>query len=445
MDIRPRAGFVAYKLSHDDFPGGTPIGTWSLAWSLLVSLGLGLLIGLERGWSARDQPEGSRVAGLRTFGLLGLLGGIAGVMVTATGPIVPALLVSGAVATLVIGYAREIRDGDWVGATSLIAGLVTLGIGYLATTGQTVMAAAIAATVALILATKKQLHGLLDRLSEADLRATIRFVIIAAVILPLLPDGRYGPYDAWNPRQIWLVVVLVSGFSFAGYVADRAFGRSRGTLATAAIGGLYSSTAVTAALSARLRSGSGGDFLLSAGIAVASTLMFCRVLALTAVLAPSAMPSLAIPVVPAALVSALATLWLVRRSRDEAMAETVAAETRNPFDLLPALGFALLVAVMAVAARWAEQRFGDAGVATLIAISGSFDVDAAIVTVGSLRPGTLDPETAGLVIAIPVLLNTLFKAFVVFGTAGWTKGRLGIATLVASGLALAAAGIVTLI
>ncbi len=366
-------------------------------------------------------------------------------MVTATGPIVPALLVSGAVATLVIGYAREIRDGDWVGATSLIAGLVTLGIGYLATTGQTVMAAAIAATVALILATKKQLHGLLDRLSEADLRATIRFVIIAAVILPLLPDGRYGPYDAWNPRQIWLVVVLVSGFSFAGYVADRAFGRSRGTLATAAIGGLYSSTAVTAALSARLRSGSGGDFLLSAGIAVASTLMFCRVLALTAVLAPSAMPSLAIPVVPAALVSALATLWLVRRSRDEAMAETVAAETRNPFDLLPALGFALLVAVMAVAARWAEQRFGDAGVATLIAISGSFDVDAAIVTVGSLRPGTLDPETAGLVIAIPVLLNTLFKAFVVFGTAGWTKGRLGIATLVASGLALAAAGIVTLI
>ena len=398
-----------------------------------------MLIGLERGWSARDQPEGSRVAGLRTFGLLGLLGGIAGVIVTATGPIVPALLVSGAVATLVIGYAREIRDGEWVGATSLIAGLVTLGTGYLATTGQAVMAAAIAAAVALILATKKQLHGFLERLSEADVRATIRFVILAAVILPLLPDGRYGPYDAWSPRQIWLVVVLVSGFSFAGYVADRTFGRSRGTLATAAIGGLYSSTAVTAALSARLKSGSGGDFLLSAGIALASTLMFCRVLVLTAILAPSALQSLAISVVPAALVSAVATVWLVRRARREAAVETVAAETRNPFDLLPALGFGLLVAAMAVAARWAEDRFGGAGLATLIAISGSFDVDAAIVTVGSLQPGTLDSRTIGLVIAIPVLVNTLFKAFVIITTAGWVKGRRGAGALLVSALALVGA------
>lgn len=396
-----------------------------------------MLIGLERGWNARDRPEGSRVAGLRTFGLLGLLGGIAGVMAAATGPIVPALLVAGAVATLVIGYAREIRDGDWVGATSLIAGLVTLGVGCLATTGQAVMAAAIAAAVALVLATKKQLHGFLERLSEADLRATIRFVILAAVILPLLPDGRYGPYDAWDPRQIWLVVVLVSGFSFAGYVADRAFGRSRGTLATAAIGGLYSSTAVTAALSARLKSGNGGDSILSAGIALASTLMFCRVLVLTALLAPSALQSLAISVVPAALVSAIATVWLVRRARREASVETVAAETRNPFDLLPALGFGLVVAALAVAARWAEDRLGGAGLATLIAISGSFDVDAAIVTVGSLRPGTLDPGTTGLVIAIPVLVNTLFKASVVVTTAGWNKGRLAAGALLASALALA--------
>ncbi len=410
-----------------------------------MSLALGLLLGFERGWSARDQPEGSRVAGLRTFGLLGLLGGMAGVMFAATGPVVPALLVSGAVIALVIGYWREVGDGQWVSATSLIAGLITIAIGFLATTGQMILAAAIAAAVALILATKRQLHSLLERLSEIDVRATIRFVIIAAVVLPLLPDGRYGPYDAWNPRQIWLVVVLVSGFSFAGYVADRVFGRSRGTLATAAIGGLYSSTAVTAALSARLRSGSGGVFLLSAGIALASALMFCRVLALTALLAPTALPTLAVIVVPAALVSTLATLWLVRRSRDETVDETVSAETRNPFDLLPAFGFALLVAAMAVAARWAEQRFGDAGVATLIAISGSFDVDAAIVTVGSLRPGTLNAATAGLVIAIPVLFNTLFKAFVVFGAAGWVKGRLTIVTLVASALALAAAGAIALV
>jgi uncharacterized membrane protein (DUF4010 family) len=435
-DIEAKARFLT---------GEEHVDTWSLAWGLLVSLALGFLIGLERGWSARDQPEGSRVAGLRTFGLLGLLGGTSGVALNAAGPVIPALLLSAAVATLVLGYSREIKDGKWVGATSLVAGLLTLAIGLLATTGLALIATAIAAAVALILATKKQLHGLLGRLSETDVRATIRFVIIAAVVLPLLPDGRYGPYDAWNLRQIWLVVVLVSGFSFAGYVADRVFGRSRGMLATAAIGGLYSSTAVTAALSARLRSGSGGDCLLSAGIALASTLMFCRVLVLTGLLAPAALPSLAISVLPAAAMSAVATLWLMRKARDEAVVEAVVAETRNPFDVLPALGFALLVAAMAVAALWAEHRFGDAGVATLIAVSGSFDVDAAIVTVGALRPGTLDAETAGLVIAIPVLLNTLFKAFVVFGTAGWTKGRHGIVTLVASGLALAASAVVRLI
>ncbi len=294
-----------------------------------------------------------------------------------------------------------------------------------------------ATTATLLLALRQQLHGWLGRLSETDVQATARFAIIAAAILPLLPDRRFGPLDAWNPRELWLVVVLVTGFSFAGYIANRTFGARRGVLATAAIGGMYSSTAVTAVLASRLRDGEAPGALLSAGIALASAMMFLRVLLLTGILAPSALPALAFVTLPAALIAVITGLVLVRRS-EAAGGDTAGIGARNPFDLLPALGFALIVGMMALVTRWAEARYGDAGVATLLVISGSFDVDAAIVTLGGLPAGTLDAWLAGLVLAAPVLVNTLFKAAIVVGA---TRSRAGVRAampLLASALALLA-------
>lgn len=404
---------------------------------LALALAIGLLIGVERGWRSRDERDGTRVAGLRTFGLLGLLGGLVGVIGRWFEPVIAIVLLAGAVAALVAGYLRDMRIDGQVSATTIIAALVTLCLGVITTNGYAVAAVATAAAVTLLLASRPQLHAWVAGLSERDVQATARFAILVAAVLPLLPDRRFGPYAAWNPRELWLVVVLVTGFSFAGYIANKRFGATRGTLATAAIAGMYSSTAVTAALSQRLRTGEEPPAILAAGIALASTLMFARVLILTGVFASSALPSLALATAPAALVALLASVWLLRRTDGETGEGGAAAGAGNPFDLLPALGFAALVALTAAVTRWAEARYGDAGVATLLVITGSFDVDAAIVTLGGLPRGTLDPWLAGLVLAVPVLVNTIFKAVIVVATAGRQNGRRAAAPLAASAIALA--------
>lgn len=403
---------------------------------LALALAVGLLIGIERGWSARGEGVGRRVAGLRTFGLLGLLGGVIGTLGLEVHPLLAVVMLAAAAAALVAGYLHDMRLDNRVSATSTVAALLTLCLGILATNGYPRAAVLVAAVAMLLLSLRTQLHGWLQRLNEADVQATARFAIITAAILPLLPDRRFGPYDAWNPREIWLVVVLVTGFSFAGYIASRTFGARRGILATAAIGGMYSSTAVTAVLARRLKTGDAPATLLAAGIAVASAAMFMRILLLTAVLAMSAVPSLAVAAAPAGIVALGVSIWLVRRGMADPAEEVAAFVPRNPFELLPALGFAALVAVLALATRWAEARFGDAGIAALLAITGSFDVDAAIVTLGGLPDGSIEPWLAGLVLAVPVLLNTLFKAAIVVSTAGWQRGLRAAAPLLASAVTM---------
>jgi uncharacterized membrane protein (DUF4010 family) len=412
---------------------------------LALSLAIGLLIGIERGWSARVEAPGRRVAGLRTFGLLGLLGGLLGTIGLHVHPIASFVVLAGAVAAVVAGYVNDMRVNGRVSATSTVAALLTLCLGLIATNGYPRLAMAAAAAATLLLSLRSRLHAWLARLDERDVLATARFAIIAAAILPLLPDRRFGPYEAWNPRELWLVVVLVTGFSFAGYVAARRFGPARGTLATAAIGGMYSSTAVTAALSRRLADPAEPREALASGVALASAMMLLRVLVLTALLASSAAPTLAMLVGPAALVAVAIGAWQVRQSIGTPAAAPPVLGRGNPFELLPALGFALIVAVLALATRWAAARFGDGGIAALIAITGTFDVDAAIVTLGGLPEGMLAPEVAGLVLAGPVLLNTLFKAGIALALAGPRRGwPAALPLLAAAGTMLATAAVVAL-
>lgn len=406
--------------------------------ALLAALLIGLLIGVERGWQSRGEESGHRVAGVRTFALFGLLGGIAGLLGGTGWRTAGAVLLLGCAATIGAGYWRKSEVADRMSATSAVAALLTLGLGALATSGMMVEAVASGCVATLLLASRSQIHGWLKGLSETDVQAGARFALIAAAIWPLLPGGAYGPYGAWNPRTLWGVVVLVTGFSFAGYVANKRFGEGRGTLATAALGGLYSSTAVIAALANRLRGSPEAARMIAAGIAIASAVMFGRVLVLTAILAPSAWSSLALLIAPAGLIAVGWALWAMRRAAGEQAAAAPEDGQRNPVELLPALGFALLVAVMAVATRWAGQRFGGAGAGAVIVVTGSFDVDAAIVTLGGLPPATFSARDAGLVLAGPVLVNTLFKALVVLASGGRTRWRAA-APLLASGFALALA------
>lgn len=394
-----------------------------------TGLAIGALVGLERGYKLRDQKEGTRVAGVRTFSLMGLGAGLSG-DIAAEQPVASGLMIAAMLAYLGIAYAPRLRkDGD---ATSPIAAVATIGAAFMAGLGNVGLALAAAAVVVLILAMKQELHRFVDRLDERDIHALARFGIIALAILPFLPDRPMGPYGAWNPSTLWWVVVLVTGFSFAGYVANRLFGARHGTIATAVIGGAYSSTAVTQSLAQRLGSGEGGG-AEPAGIALASAVMYLRVILLVAILANRLLLPFLMLVTPALIVAWTAGWWLYRR------AERSDAPTPpgNPIALLPALGFVVFIAVAAVAARWAEGRFGEEGIALLLFLMGTMDVDASIVTAGGLPPSAIDAPLAAIAIGGTIIANMAVKIAVTFAYARVKGIRAGLA-LLASTLTLAA-------
>ncbi|MFN3515847.1 MAG: MgtC/SapB family protein [Novosphingobium sp.] len=399
------------------------------------ALALGLLIGVQRGWASRDRAPGQRFAGIRTHALFGLAGGMAGALHERAQSLATVLLA--ATATLVVlGYWRSTRGRASISGTASLTGLITVTCGFLAGSGDYALASAIAGTTVLVLAQRSRWHHWLQHIDEAEMLAIARFALIALVILPLLPDAPMGPYDAWRPRTLWLVVVLVSGFSFAGYAAVKLLGPARGVLAMAAAGSMVSSTAVTASLAGKLRAGSGDRMLLNGAVALASATMFLRVMLLTGALALFALPQFVLLAAPGMVVSLIACWLILQRRGDGTTLPDSAMTLRNPFDLLPALLLAGLTMVLTLAAHWVLGRYGDAGLATVLAISGTVDVDSAIITMGSLPPGTLTARTAALVLGVPVVLNTLFKTATLISIAGWRQSWPGAAAMLLSLIAL---------
>jgi uncharacterized membrane protein (DUF4010 family) len=409
------------------------IGDWR--WhglSLLTALACGLLIGIERGFKLRHEHAGERIAGVRTFTLIGLVAGLAG-LIGAGGQVLAAgAIVCGAVAVLAIGYAHRPDIARRPEATTPVAALTTLGLGFVAGFGDPGLAIAGATIVTLLLALRGEAHHLIERLDEDDVKALARYAVIAGAVLPFLPSGRYGPLGAWDPQQLWLVVVIVTGFSFLGYVANRIFGERHGTIATAVIGGLYSSTAVTQSLSQRLGSSKVAG-AAAAGIALATAVMYVRVLFLVAILATRILLPFAIIVLPAIVVGAAAGWWLYEKS-PKADSPTAPG---NPIAIVPALGFVVFVAAMAVAVTWAEGRFGQQGIALLLLISGSANVDVAIVTASGLPPQAISASLAAIALAGTIVANMSVKIGVTVMYAR-AKGRAAALALIASTVVLMA-------
>jgi len=370
-----------------------------------------LLIGIERGWKLRAQKPGTRVAGVRTFAMLGMGSGIAGLIGRLGYPIAAGAIAAGAVAIMSFAYGRQLRTQH--DSTTAVAALVTIAIGFLAGMGQPGLAIACAAIAVALLALRTELHGFVDRLDEQDVKALARYAVIAGAVLPFLPNGHYGPLGAWNPHKLWLVVVLVTGFSFMGYVANRIFGERHGTIATALIGGAYSSTAVTQSLAQRLGSEKQGG-AEPAGIALASAVMYLRVLLLIGVLATRVFLPFAIIIIPVTIVAWAAGIWLYRTA-PQCDAPTPPG---NPIALLPAFGFVLFVALAAVAARWAAGRFGEQGIAVLLLLVGSTDVDTAIITLGGLSPAAISPLLAAMAIGGTIIVNMAVKIGITLVYAG---------------------------
>jgi uncharacterized membrane protein (DUF4010 family) len=406
-------------------------GWYWQALSVATALACGLLIGIERGFDLRGLRSGTRVAGVRTFTLLGLASGLAGLAGQRGQPFVAGAIAAGCAAIMTIGFANRPGLKRRPDATTPVAALTTIGLGFIAGFGDPGFAVAGAAVVTLILALKTELHGFVDKLDEDDVKALARYAVIALAILPFLPNGQYGPLGAWNPQKLWLVVVLVTGFSFLGYVANRVFGERHGTIATALIGGAYSSTAVTQSLAQRLGSERGGG-AEPAGIALATAVMYLRVVLLIGILATRVLLPFAIILLPAIIVAWAAGWWLYRRA-PKCDAPTPPG---NPIANLPAFGFVLFVAIAAVAAKWAAGRFGEQGIAVLLLIVGSTDVDTAIITLGGLPPAAITPLLAAIAIAGTIIANMAVKIGITLVYAG-RKGTSAAIAMGASVLALA--------
>ena len=256
---------------------------------LSVALAIGLLIGTERGWEERHAEEGARVAGLRTYGLIGLAGGASALLAGHLGALVLglALVALGALVTSV--YVVSLRREQDAGITSFVAMLLTFLYGALATTGEVSAATAAAVVTTLLLGAKPYLHRWLSGLNGQELRAGIQLLLISVVVLPILPNQGYGPWQALNPYAIWWMVVLIATISFAGYVAVRIAGTSRGIILTGLLGGLASSTALTLHFSRMARAGEASPSLLAIGILLACGTMFPRMALVLAVIAPGAL------------------------------------------------------------------------------------------------------------------------------------------------------------
>lgn len=404
------------------------VDLWQQALPVAAAFACGLLMGIERGWTQRAQEPGTRVAGIRTFALLGLGGGVAGLIASQGMQIAGAAVLIGAVAILLLGYSRELREnGD---STTAVAALLSCSVAFLAGLGNMGLALAAAAATVLVLAMREELHGMLARLDAHDVKALARFSVIALAILPFLPDRQIGPLGAWNPAKLWWIIILVTGFSFAGYIANRLIGVRYGTAATAIIGGAYSSTAVTQSLAQRLGNADrpGAE---TAGIALASATMYLRVLVLVAVLAQRLLVPLAAILAPAILVAIAAGTWLYRRAPVGQGPPPVG----NPVALLSALGFVAFVAAAAVVVRWAEGRFGDQGIALLLFIMGALDVDTSIVTAGGLPASAIGANLATIALAGTIVINMLVKIAITLAYAR-RRGLVAVSALAASASAV---------
>ncbi len=425
------------------WPGGlpacyAPVVETTAFLRLALALGIGLLAGLERGWSQRELPEGRRVAGLRTFGLIGLLGGCAGLLSGALGGwLVAAGLISTA-ALMLSGFAAG-GDRRALSATTAVVALVVYLLGALSALGHEREAAAAGVVATALLGFKPQLHGWLERLGRAELEAALKFLLITVAVLPYLPDRGFGPWSALNPYQTWWMVVLIAGISFAGYAAYRLFGSRGGLAATSLLGGLISSTAVTLTLSRHDRKAPGGLLLHAAGIAFASSVMFPRALLEVAAVNAALVPLLAAPVGAAALVGLSGAAILLRRAHGAPATEAPAF--RNPMELGAALFFGALLAVVALASAGLKARFGDAGIYATALTAGLMDVDAVALSLSRQAKNGLDPRVAADGILIALAANTVAKTAL---AAAVSRPRLGalaagvlLAALAAGGLALA--------
>jgi uncharacterized membrane protein (DUF4010 family) len=415
-----------------------------LLYRLGVALGIGLLTGLERGWRTRAAEPGTRAAGIRTFALCGMLGGLLAALGQATGTAEGTALVLGigfaAYAAVLALFERDAnRAAETYSATTFVAALLTFVLGAYAVLGDMRIAGAVAVAMTCILAAREEIHGWVTRITWPELRSALVLLAMTLIVLPLMPDTDIGPGGGVNPREVWLIAIVLAGVSFVGYGAVKVLGEERGVLLAALAGGLVSSTAVTLTSARRAAAGEGAVNLQVAGAAVASAVSFLRVLVVASVLKHDLLPLLAPPLIAATVVACayagITAVWRVARGDGK---RHEPADMKNPFSFWPVVGFALFLAVVIVLGHVVGEAYGAQG-ALLGALGlGLADVDAVTISVSRLVPEPLSAPGASHAILAAVASNMAAK---LVGGIAIGRGRFAIELTAVTAACYAAAAV----
>jgi uncharacterized membrane protein (DUF4010 family) len=378
-----------------------------------VALVIGILIGMQREY-AFNAPDTELFAGVRTyalFSLFGCTGALVSELLNSPVPFAAMLLVVGGFLT--VSYYIDARSGK-VGLTSEVAAILTVLAGGLAYLGEVILVVALAVTIALLLSIKVEARRFVQHLTREDIFAVIKFAVVAAIVLPILPNETFGPepFDIFNPYTIWLLVVLISGISFVGYILNKVLGASKGIGLTGLLGGLASSTAVTLNFTQRSKSAPDLSRPFAFAIIVSWTVMFARVLVQAVLVNQALLYRLWMPVTASILVGLVYCIYLyfIQRQRQE----SERMEFTNPFELGPAITFGLLFVVILFITRAAQVYLDDAGIYLSSFIGGIPDVNAITLTMAELsRGGGLDASIAVRAIVLATVSNTLVKGIIV--------------------------------
>ncbi len=413
--------------------------TLELFQRLSVALAIGFLIGLERGWKARNEPEGGRAAGLRTHALGGLLGGVWGALALTRDDGGLVALAAGFVVfsgAIVLFRYREAHDEGTFGVTTVIAAMLAFALGAFAVMGDMGVAGGVGVAVAALLAFKGVLHDWVERVSWTELRSGLLLLAMTFILLPLLPDRTIDPWGTINPFELWLLTVMIAAISFAGYIAIKTVGDRHGIMMTGIAGGLASSTAVTVTFAELAKAHPEKRDPLIAGALLSSATMAARVLGVIAAVGASLLPEVVVPIGLGGLTLLGMAFYFLRRQPKDGVQET-RLRLRNPFELATVLKFGALLTVVTVAAKLLTEVGGGQGVYALAAFSGIADVDAITLSMSRLARDPASLALAANAVLIVVAVNTVAKAVLGWMTGGAAVGR---RLLMAAAAAIVAGG-----
>lgn len=402
---------------------------------------VGFLIGFEREWTQEREGRKHSFAGARTFTLIAATGALTTILSGGALLVAAGLLAIGVMT--VVAYFIEAKEAPGRGGTTEMAIFAAYLLGAAAGRGEMLIAAAGAVAVAIVLSAKGAIEHWARALDRHEIHASLRFLALAVLVLPILPDRDFGPYDALNARDLWKMVVFISGLSFLGYWLVKALGAERGVLVMGIVGGLASSTATTLSLSRFVKEGKSTSLAAAAGIIMANVVMLMRVGVLLSAVARGVLALVWPALVAGAIVGAAIAYVMWRRSPKSDGGDR-AVDLGNPFELKPALFFAFLLAVISVAAAYGADKFGAGGLYLVGLISGLADVDAVTLSVGKqAAAGSVAATIAGGAVLIAVASNIAVKGGMALSIGGRKTGLAVLAAFAAISAAGALAFFVT--